>query len=113
MLLLLLLALCFVRVQALEVSYGSNYLAICDGPSLVSKSHWRSVPARYGLTLQTFHTNITCIDSNYQSTSEGTIMRKCLECEQNSTAVDEQASSSLQNNDIYWFLFNMKYTLLL
>ncbi|KAI1629066.1 hypothetical protein EDD37DRAFT_644837 [Exophiala viscosa] len=79
-------------VQALEVTNTSSCVDTCGGVSL------------------TWYTNLTCSDDGYFGTSKGEGMRECLVCESTSSA-DNGDLSTPQNNDIYWFLFNMKYTL--
>jgi hypothetical protein len=74
------------------VSNGSPCADICSGPSL------------------TFSDDLTCADAGYTSTNAGSVMKACLECESQSTYVDTTASLP-QDNDQYWMLFNMKYTL--
>ncbi|KAK6373693.1 hypothetical protein LTS17_008186 [Exophiala oligosperma] len=81
-----------VHVQALEVTSGSTCADICEGPTL------------------TYSDDLTCDDDGYFNTANGDTMHDCLVCESKSTATAGN-NSNPQNNDIYWFLFNMKYTL--
>ncbi|KAJ9494439.1 hypothetical protein LTR99_010796 [Exophiala xenobiotica] len=81
-----------LRVCALEVASGSSCADICEGPGL------------------TFPSDLTCNDEGYFNTAKGDTMHDCLVCESTSTH-DTGDTSTPQNNDIYWFLFNMKYTL--
>ncbi|KAH8432675.1 uncharacterized protein LDX57_010302 [Aspergillus melleus] len=54
----------------------------------------------------TYASDLVCSDSSFNSTSKGLKLKDCLLCESTSTAYE------LPNqNDIYWFLFNQKYTL--
>ncbi|KIW12654.1 hypothetical protein PV08_09932 [Exophiala spinifera] len=79
-------------VQTLEVTSGSACADICEGPTL------------------TYSDDLTCTDEGYFNTAKGDTMHDCLLCESKSTA-NTGDNSNPQNNDIYWFLFNMKYTL--
>ncbi|KZF21084.1 hypothetical protein L228DRAFT_248847 [Xylona heveae TC161] len=82
----LLLLFHVLHVQGLEVSNNSACADICGGGS-------------------TFSSDLVCADTDYDNTSQGKAMRQCLQCEGNSTAYEGP-----WDNDIYWFLFNMKYT---
>ncbi|KAK4945496.1 hypothetical protein LTR10_015392 [Elasticomyces elasticus] len=86
------LAILLQGVQALEVTNTSSCIDTFGGESL------------------TYYSDLTCIDDDYFSTSKGNTMRDCLVCESTSMA-DNGNLGTPQNNDIYWFLFNMKYTL--
>ncbi len=87
----LLCGLIFGSAQALEVSSGSSCASVCDGPT------------------NTFPTDLSCADDDYTSTDRGSLMKACLECESQSTYVDSKVDAP-QDNDQYWMLFNMKYT---
>ncbi|KAL6242512.1 hypothetical protein RBB50_010652 [Rhinocladiella similis] len=81
-----------LRVRTLEVTSGSTCADICEGPTL------------------TYSDDLTCTDEGYFNTANGDTMHDCLVCESKSTA-NTGDNSNPQNNDIYWLLFNMKYTL--
>ncbi|KAF2107515.1 hypothetical protein BDV96DRAFT_693284 [Lophiotrema nucula] len=60
---------------------------------------------------QTFSGDLSCLDSDYMgenSTAIGRKFRSCVSCEQTSNTVDVNASNE---NDVYWFLFNLKSTI--
>ncbi|KAJ5155354.1 hypothetical protein N7492_008157 [Penicillium capsulatum] len=54
----------------------------------------------------TYTSDIVCSDGDYENTSQGKKMRSCETCLQNSTTYADDT-----DNDVYWFLYNMKYTL--
>ena len=87
----LLFALVLGSAQALQVSSGSSCADVCEGPT------------------NTFPTDLSCIDDDYTSTDRGSLMKACVECESQSTYVDTTEDAP-QDNDQYWMLFNMKYS---
>ncbi len=91
MLVLVLFASWILQTQCLEVTNTSICADTCNGPSL------------------TFSSDLSCSDDDYSTTANGVLFKNCLECEITSTAESGDTSTS-QNNDIYWSLFNMKYT---
>ncbi|KIX02960.1 uncharacterized protein Z518_06510 [Rhinocladiella mackenziei CBS 650.93] len=86
------LLLWILPVRSIEVTITSSCTSLCNGPSL------------------TVYTDLSCSDHEYFDSDKGDTMRDCLTCESTSSA-DNGDLSTPQNNDIYWFLFNMKYTL--
>lgn len=88
----LLFALVLGSAQALQVSSGSSCADVCEGPT------------------NTFPTDLSCVDDDYTSTDRGSLMKACIECESQSTYVDTSKDAP-QDNDQYWMLFNMKYSL--
>ncbi|EAW11716.1 uncharacterized protein ACLA_094150 [Aspergillus clavatus NRRL 1] len=73
---------------AVVVSEGSPCLVTCGG------------------TAKTENRDLICKDADYNTTAEGIKMKNCLLCESTSTTYRTPYDS-----DIYWFIFNQKYTL--
>lgn len=88
---LILFASWILQTQCLEVTNTSLCADTCNGPSL------------------TYGSDLSCSDDEYSNTANGVLFQNCLECEITSTAQSGETSTS-QNNDVYWSLFNMKYT---
>ncbi|KAF7118910.1 hypothetical protein CNMCM5793_008546 [Aspergillus hiratsukae] len=59
-----------------------------------------------GGTQKTVDDELICNDGDYNSTVKGLTMKNCLLCESTSTTYSNQFDS-----DIYWFIFNQKYTI--
>ncbi|KAF4214573.1 hypothetical protein CNMCM8980_001363 [Aspergillus fumigatiaffinis] len=59
-----------------------------------------------GGTDKTVDDELICNDGDYNSTVKGLTMKNCLLCESTSTTYSNQF-----NSDIYWFIFNQKYTI--
>ncbi|KAF2176301.1 hypothetical protein K469DRAFT_700225 [Zopfia rhizophila CBS 207.26] len=98
---LALLGLLFVRAGAVEVTADSPCSNVCINRPGLNVSDIGSS--------QTFSGDLSCLDSDYNgddSTAIGRKFRSCVSCEQTSEAVDRVENE----NDVYWFLFNLKST---
>ncbi|RHZ43991.1 uncharacterized protein CDV56_100788 [Aspergillus thermomutatus] len=82
------LLLCATPVLAVIATVNSPCLSICGG------------------TEKTVNDELICNDGDYNSTVHGLTMKNCLLCESTSTTYSNQFDS-----DIYWFIFNQKYTI--
>ncbi|KAH8664185.1 hypothetical protein BX600DRAFT_512247 [Xylariales sp. PMI_506] len=81
---------------ALQVSPNSTCAALClDNPANGNPLD----PA----ASTTNSSDITCVDSDYSTTSTGIKFKNCIDCLQDSTDV------SGEENDIHWFLYNVRY----
>lgn len=89
-------------VRCVEVTPNSQCAAICinqPNANLDDKNASSTQPYQ-----------LVCNDwelSGPNSTSDGRKFHDCVACQSNSTASDE----TTKENDLYWFLFNIKYTI--
>jgi hypothetical protein len=51
-------------------------------------------------------TDLSCLDSDYNSTVKGRKFKSCVSCEAFSDRIDVPS----EEDDLYWFLFNIKFT---
>ncbi|KAF9886451.1 hypothetical protein FE257_011483 [Aspergillus nanangensis] len=70
-----------------------------NGSSCAEKCHGGSPTA---------DSDIVCNDEQYTTTGKGKGMKGCIGCEARSTWTNQ---SDPEDNDIYWFLYNQKYTI--
>ncbi|GIJ99497.1 hypothetical protein Aspvir_001629 [Aspergillus viridinutans] len=82
------LLLSAIPASAVIATVNSPCLSICGG------------------TAKTVNDELICNDGDYNSTVKGLAMKNCLLCESTSTTYSNQFDS-----DIYWFIFNQKYTI--
>ncbi|OTA98294.1 hypothetical protein M426DRAFT_326114 [Hypoxylon sp. CI-4A] len=98
---LVILSLCLLllrqEVAALQVTPGSPCAAVCLDDS--------SGDVRNSNASSTTSTDIVCNDEDYTSTASGIKFKNCVECLQESHAV------SNGENDISWYLYNLRYSL--
>ncbi|KAI0166907.1 hypothetical protein GGR52DRAFT_556118 [Hypoxylon sp. FL1284] len=97
-LVLILLCLLFLRREttALQVTAGSSCAAIClDDPEGDVQNPAAS---------STNSSDIVCNDEEYSTTASGIRFKNCVECLQESHAVNGQ------ENDVSWYLYNLRYT---
>jgi hypothetical protein len=90
-LLLLTEALLLSLTTALHIGDASPCYSACNGDDLTVTS------------------DLSCLDQAYDTsigTSQGKIMRTCLECTEKST----YSNASDSETDQYWFMFHLKYT---
>ncbi|KAJ5731316.1 uncharacterized protein N7483_005824 [Penicillium malachiteum] len=79
-------------VSALRVASGSSCTDVCS---------------KWGSATNTTASEISCLDTSYNSTTKGEDFKDCISCELNSTYVD----SATGETDVNWGLFNLRYAL--
>lgn len=97
-----LLLLSLNPVRSVEVTPNSQCSSICINQPNANLSD------RNASSTQPYQ--LVCNDWELEgpnSTVDGRKFHSCLACESISTAYDEET----KENDVYWFLFNMKYTI--
>ncbi|KAF2796296.1 hypothetical protein K505DRAFT_323394 [Melanomma pulvis-pyrius CBS 109.77] len=92
--------------SAIEVTVDSPCSTFCiDSPS---------ANASDPISSATFSRDLSCLDTDYNgdnSTAVGRKFRTCVVCEQTSSATGKGVEGEGNENDVYWFLFNMKSTI--
>ncbi|KAI0150182.1 hypothetical protein GGR57DRAFT_493251 [Xylariaceae sp. FL1272] len=83
--------------NALQVTPGSACAALCLDDTEGDSSDPNAS--------NTEPSDITCTDDDYESTTRGVKFKNCVNCLQNSNATSDT------ENDISWFLYNVRYSL--